>query len=430
MEKKLMCRNRNTIIMILILACASASFTIQPNPLISRGKPVYASSGNAANATDGNYGDDGQWTPDSLPAWVAINIGKGYTRVAFSWLISHANFNEQIYGGVGDYKIQVSNNSTNGSNGTWTDVAAVTGNEVRCREHSFDFTNQSWVRMYITAPPSASIQGVSVHEMEVYDFSQGNEDTWFFMGNSITNAGYVRGSRDFASDVHAAHTSYFPFMINGGISGETSQGGVDHVADWLQLNPDFKYWCLEYGTNDSWNGGDPHNSFIANMQTVITAIKAAGRVPVLARIPYAVGSAHTDIPAFNAAIDSLVKADSLMSGPDLYAWFMAHPEELSDSVHPNSTGASSMCRLWAEAMDPLYESAVRQSFDVAKKKSSGAPCRYVAAVQGMMEQKSSMFPDMAGLLRYDILGRLVNDKTSFSRSIAPQVIIMVFPDTQ
>ena len=44
----------------------------------------------------------------------------------------------------------------------------------------------------------------------------------------------------------------------------------------------------------------------------------------------------------------------LLPGPDLHGWFEAHPERLTDGLHPDDAGAVEMIRLWAEAVAPLY----------------------------------------------------------------------------
>ena len=59
--------------------------------------------------------------------------------------------------------------------------------------------------------------------------------------------------------------------------------------------------------------------------------------------------------ALNAVIDRVTARNGLIPGPDLYAWFSAHPEELSlDGVHPSDAGVLSINRLWYEALTPLY----------------------------------------------------------------------------
>jgi acyl-CoA thioesterase I len=47
-------------------------------------------------------------------------------------------------------------------------------------------------------------------------------------------------------------------------------------------------------------------------------------------------------------------ANGLIPGPDLYAWFLAHPEQLRDGLHPTDAGIVAINRLWASAMERLY----------------------------------------------------------------------------
>ena len=95
---------------------------------------------------------------------------------------------------------------------------------------------------------------------------------------------------------------------------------------------------------------------------MIDKVKAAGRTPVIPHIPYSsdLGDAgvpsYADIPSYNAVIDQLVQSNQLTTGPDLYAFFMAHPDQLmADGLHPsNEQGQASINQLWATAMQPLY----------------------------------------------------------------------------
>lgn len=92
--------------------------------------------------------------------------------------------------------------------------------------------------------------------------------------------------------------------------------------------------------------------FRDNMRTIVDRVRAAGRVPILATIPFASDGQHRNIPEFNRVIEELRSASSLAAGPDLYRWFAAHPDELrEDGVHPNDRGVLSINRLWAEAVD-------------------------------------------------------------------------------
>ena len=147
---------------------------------------------------------------------------------------------------------------------------------------------------------------------------------------------------------------FFPAMIDGGTGGDKSDEGAAHVGDWLARNPDIHFWAIAYGTNDAAGNASDTTQFRTNMQTIVDRVRAAGRVPILATIPFASDDQHRNIPAFNRVVDELRAGSSLPAGPDLYGWFAAHPDELLDGVHPNDRGIVSMNRLWGEAVVALY----------------------------------------------------------------------------
>jgi acyl-CoA thioesterase I len=335
---------------------------IVPNPLISRAKPVFASMGSAAAVNDGGYRSTPAWyagTPtEAAPAWVAIQVGVGPKRVLLSWTASgNYNYTDIQYGAPASYRVESSADSTNGNNGTWRVEATVTGNSVRTRAHSFEFDGRSWVRLSITGAPDPT-SGVSIDEIDVHDASDGTDDSWLFFGDSITAFAYDRDTPadqpSFAENIHALYPGYFPALINGGIGGETTNDGLRRLATALQLNPDYHYVGIGYGTNDAWSNALSPAQFRTNLQSMIDRIVAAGRVPVLARIPFSPDGNHTTLDLHNQVIDQLTQQNRLLPGPDFYAWFQAHPEQLTDQVHPGPAGRVAMNRLWAEAMDALY----------------------------------------------------------------------------
>jgi hypothetical protein len=92
------------------------------------------------------------------------------------------------------------------------------------------------------------------------------------------------------------------------------------------------------------------------MQALIDHIRAAGKEPVLARIPYTTAPGKdAPIQELNAVIDRLTADNGLTPGPDLYSWFKAHPEELApDGIHPEYVGSKSIARLWLAALRSRY----------------------------------------------------------------------------
>lgn len=291
---------------------------------------------------------------------MAIRIGRGPQRLLLIWTASgNYNYTDVEYGAPRDYRVETSGDSTNGADGNWSIATAVAGNSVRTRAHSFAFEDRSWVRLVVTAAPSKSPNGIQIDEIDVHDVSGGAQDTWFFLGDSITAFAFDRATPQdqpsFAENVHARHRAYFPAMINGGIGGEHAADGAARIDTVLALNPDFRFFAIAYGTNDEWGNGTDTSDFARSLQSIIDKTLAAGRVPVLARIPASPDGKHDTLRVFNAVIDQLKQANHLPAGPDLYAWFSAHADELqSDRVHPAAAGRVSMNRLWADAADVFY----------------------------------------------------------------------------
>jgi lysophospholipase L1-like esterase len=343
-----------------------------PNLIISRGAQVFAmpnANGNAA--VNGSY-HNGGWGAGrptaAAPAWIAIKLAAGPTRILVSW-DDGGTYNYQdppgttVYGLAADYYFETSSDSTNGSDGTWAMAGSpITGNAVRTRAQAIDFAGKTWVKMVITAPPpNASGNGVQIGEIDVHDISSTGaglpEDTWFFMGDSISAFAYDRRAANQPSFAAAINTAtgmtYMPAMINGGIGGENTTGALARLDQVLANNPDYRFFAITYGTNDGW-GNSNTATFRSNLQMMIDKIKAAGRVPVLSRVPFSPDGNHGSLPMFNAVIDELTQTNQLQIGPDFYAHFMAHTDQLSDMVHPTADGQKEMNRLWAEAMRVVY----------------------------------------------------------------------------
>jgi lysophospholipase L1-like esterase len=300
-------------------------FAVTPNPLLSDGKQSIVDN-----------------------ELVAINVGNGYSRLLWYWSAIGKPFISTT-ADPADYQIQTSSSSTNGIDGAWSTVISVTGNRYNSRVHTFDFTGKTWVRMF-------NADGLVVpKKIEIHDASKGCEDTWFFMGNSITAAAYDRTVQpDFASNIHARFPSYYPVMLCGGVGGEFATNGASRIDAYLTDFPDMKYWAIEYGTNDSYEANlNGIEQFRSTMQIIIDKIMAAGKIPILARMPFSPAPGYSAIPLFNSVVDSLALGSNLIHGPDLYTYIQSHASELADGVHPNSAGAVSLNRLWAEAMDTV-----------------------------------------------------------------------------
>ncbi|HEY6098914.1 MAG TPA: hypothetical protein VIW03_05765, partial [Anaeromyxobacter sp.] len=76
--------------------------------------------------------------------------------------------------------------------------------------------------------------------------------------------------------------------------------------------------------------------------------------PVVPRVPFRSDGKKDFAAGLAAVVDAVTREECLVRGPDLYAWFRAHPERLMDALHPDPAGSVEQIRLWAEAMAPLY----------------------------------------------------------------------------
>lgn len=344
-----------------------------PSPRISIGKPVVTSPGveNPDGLVDGDYRDSatntrfGDVTEDAL-AFAAIDLGQGPSRLFVLWHdASYLRYNEPAQGSPGAYRIEVSADSSDGEDGEWVVAEEVTDNRVRARGHLVDFEGMRWLRfVFLALTDDSTRRELNLDEIAVHDVSavEGDAvDAWFFLGDSITQGAFKRDipeAQTFDELVAELAPSRFPALVNGGIGGELLSDALARIDQVLSDYPHFRYVAVAFGTNDSWgNRSVAGAGFETRLVELVEKILDAGRVPVLARIPFASDGAHETVPEFNAVIDRVREEYELPCGPDLHGWFWQNPRDLGDDgVHPIQNGNIAIHRLWAEAAAAHYAS--------------------------------------------------------------------------
>lgn len=162
---------------------------------------------------------------------------------------------------------------------------------------------------------------------------------WIAYGDSITA---------WAADATGAPA--VPAFVVAGTPGADSTGAVAKVEAVLDAHPAARGVVLGFGTNDVFRGNQP-GPFREMMDVAVDRTLKRQKRALVATIPWSPRPELARVPAFNAELEALRAARGLPAGPDLYAWFRAHPTELSDDgIHPNATGYASIRRLWAEAV--------------------------------------------------------------------------------
>lgn len=342
---------------LVLLSSVAALSGVVPNPRVSVGKPVSASpSSNASLLSDGKFGTAWNYAAGS---WAAVKVGTGPSKVLVTWNDASGNWSDLVpssgvcNGGTtypSSYRILTSANSTDGQDGTWDTLVRVTGNVVAARAHSMPFAGASWVKMLVLGGTGR------MDELEVYDATNGAADSWFFMGTSITMMTFKSTIPDsnFSDLVHARVPAQTPSLIRGGVPCINSSQVLTSIKAYLDGMAGSHYLAIEMGTNDAWGGGTSNlATFTRNMQAIIDSARGRGMEPILARVlsTDSVRAGWQIARGYPLAIDSLAKKNNLVPGPDLDAWFRAHPDQLnSDGVHPSAVGAQSIQRLWADAM--------------------------------------------------------------------------------
>jgi lysophospholipase L1-like esterase len=330
---------------------------LRPNPLVSTGAWTTGSSPDTIRLVDGRFRGSawggGHPTP-AHPAWAAIRLQRPYRKLLLTWSSSHNHgYFEQYYGAPRDYRIETSADSTDGADGRWTLVAEVTENPVRTRAHAVPFQGQRWVRMVVTRLPDRVHQwGLFLDEIELHDLSAGGDDTWIFLGDSIGAGVFDRSDArrpSFAESVAVLHPGFTPAMINVGLPRLRSWEAIDQVDEVLALNPDATVVAITLGAND----GDL-DRLRAALGGIIDKVRAAGKIPLISRIPFQTKYDQDYVAVKNQVIDQLVLEHGLIPGPDLYGWFKARPDRLHDGLHPDDPGSVDMSREFARAAAPLY----------------------------------------------------------------------------
>jgi lysophospholipase L1-like esterase len=159
-------------------------------------------------------------------------------------------------------------------------------------------------------------------------------------------------------------------VVNEGVAGGSAFSGAATISQILQNYPSAGFFILMYGHNDvtagrpsglGLNPGNPGyaGSFKDSMQRMITAIRNAGRVPLIAKHTAVVpleGPMDSAIQEYNRVIDELT-ADANngigVPSPDFYSYFRARTTtHYSNQVEPNGLGYQAIGQLWRQAIAP------------------------------------------------------------------------------
>jgi acyl-CoA thioesterase-1 len=212
--------------------------------------------------------------------------------------------------------------------------------------------------MWALASLSASLYGTA--------FAANDETVIVALGDSLTAGFGVVANDGFAVRLEAAlrGAGANARVVNAGVSGDTSAGGLARV-DWILVDaPDLV--IVELGANDGLRGLDPAD-METNLGAILTRLADKGVPAILTGMvaPPNMGRAYGD--AFNAVFPRLAERH----GVDFYPFFLegvaARPAlNQRDGIHPNPAGV----RIIVERFTPLILKALT---DIEQRSKTTSP---------------------------------------------------------
>lgn len=182
-----------------------------------------------------------------------------------------------------------------------------------------------------------------------------SEKTIIFYGDSLT-AGYgLAPEHAFPAlvDELISDKGLNYKVVNAGVSGETSSGGVTRI-DWV-LNQQVDIFVLELGANDGLRG-IPTEKTYDNLEKIIEKVHAkypACKIVIVGMmVPPNMGKEYAD--NFSGIYPKLVKNFGSTFMPFLLTDVAGDPElNLPDGIHPNVEGHKIVAKNVMKVLDPL-----------------------------------------------------------------------------
>ena len=167
------------------------------------------------------------------------------------------------------------------------------------------------------------------------------------LGDSITSGLGVAADEAYPArlEILLRRDGYAYRVVNAGVSGDTTAGGLRRV-DWvLRAQPEIVILAL--GANDGLRGQSPKTTR-ANLEAIVARLTAAGARVLLAgmRMPPNYGEAFTR--QFEAVFPAVARRANVALVPFLLDGVAADPTlNQADGLHPNAAGHRVIAdRLW------------------------------------------------------------------------------------
>jgi acyl-CoA thioesterase-1 len=187
----------------------------------------------------------------------------------------------------------------------------------------------------------------------------GGSRTVVFFGDSLT-AGYGLadpGTQSYPALIQAKiDAAHLPWrVVNAGLSGETSAGGLRRI-DWVLRQP-VDVFVLELGANDGLRGISPGVTK-ANLQAIVDRVRAkdpSARILLAGmRMPLSMSQEYSD--TFSATFPALSSRDGLILIPFLLEGVAGRADlNQGDEMHPNAEGTAIVAGVVWKYLEPVLK---------------------------------------------------------------------------
>ncbi|MEM7128962.1 MAG: cadherin-like domain-containing protein [Chloroflexota bacterium] len=318
----------------------------------------------------------------TAPATIAFDVSEGLVGPYHLQLYSESIWYD-FYSVVQDYQIQVSADSTDGMDGSWTTLSTITGNNRGSRLHEISIPSGGyhWLRLHVTTGQGIGNQ-FDMKEIRLYQPSGGPStlhDAFALYGDSLTTYAFEAiGRSGLAAKLKTLRNTSDDLIFNVyGLPGQSSFGLIDFVDSNVDIYDAFAlddminrstYWGIALGTNDTFEGsnalgvpGTNLEEYDNRVDAVVQHLISQGRVPLIARMPDTIESlgGFGDLASKKkilADIDAISALHRLIPGPDLYTEFRRNIETdngsyySGDGTHHNDAGEVALVDLWTSAL--------------------------------------------------------------------------------
>ena len=165
-----------------------------------------------------------------------------------------------------------------------------------------------------------------------------NEKVVLALGDSLTAGFGLTTSSGFVAQLETRLilSGVSARVIDGGVSGDTSAGGLARL-DWLFVDtPDLV--IVELGANDGLRGLDP-TSTMANLEAIVLRVKERGAKVLLSGMQAPPNMGEEYAREFNSIYEALARKYKIVLFPFFLEGVAAQPHlNQIDGIHPNADG--------------------------------------------------------------------------------------------